>query len=104
MLLTRFVYAQTPSGSPSSSAAQDLGIILNRVINYGLGFLVILAVAVIVYIAFLFLTSGGSPEKVQEARKWLLYVVIAVAVGLLSKVFVAIVFELAGEPVPFQGN
>lgn len=90
-------YAQNP---PPSAAAQKLGEVLNRLINYSLGFLVILAVALIVYTAFMFMTAGGNSENVQKAKRYLTYIMIGVAVALLSKVFVGLIFEVADKPLP----
>jgi Na+-driven multidrug efflux pump len=85
---------------PPSAAASKFKEVIDNVINFGLGLLVVLAVAMIVYVAFLFLTAGGNSETFQKARTYLLYILVAVAVGLLARVFVALVFELAGEPIP----
>lgn len=37
-----------------------------------------------IYSGFLFLTAGGSEEKVGKAKKTILYTVIAIVIGLLA--------------------
>jgi|GEM_PF-1041628 len=100
-LVPNVVVAQNTGTASSTSAAQELGATLNRLINFGLGLLVLLSVALIIYTAFMFATAGGDSEKFRTARRWLVYIIVAVVVGLLSKVFVAVIFEIAGKSSPF---
>lgn len=44
----------------------------------------ILAVGIIIWAAFTFLTAGGNEEKIEKAKKILLYAVIAAAAALLA--------------------
>ena len=81
----------TVGGRPGTT---QLLRVIDNVINWALGLLIFLAVAVIIYAAFNYLTAGGNAEQVKNANKYLVYVAIAVAVALLSKAFVAIVIEL----------
>jgi len=74
--------------------------ILNTIINFSLGLLILLAVVIIIYIAYLYLFAGGDAEKAKTARRYLVYVVVAIAVGLLSKVLIFVVFELTGAGIP----
>ncbi len=71
-----------------------VGNVAAKITNWLFGFLLVIAVAFIVYAAFLFLTSGGSEEKVVKARRFVFYAVIALVVGALSKTIVAIVKAL----------
>ncbi|MDD2696571.1 MAG: hypothetical protein PHE52_00210 [Candidatus Pacebacteria bacterium] len=60
-----------------------------------LNFLFFLAMAVapimIIYAAYLILTSGGDPAKVSRGRQIILWTLIAVAIVLLAKAFPAII-------------
>ncbi|MEK7566476.1 MAG: hypothetical protein AAB494_02275 [Patescibacteria group bacterium] len=62
---------------------------LNNIANIFLGILIAVAVIFIIYGSFLFLTSSGDDTKTKEARKLILYALVAVAVGLLAKGLVA---------------
>jgi hypothetical protein len=102
LVVSAFVPVIAFASPPPSSAAQEFGAILDRLINFSLGLLVILAVAVIIYISFMFLFAGGDVEKVKKARLWLFYITIAIAVGLLSKVIVAVVYQVTtGSAIDF---
>ncbi|PIP30190.1 hypothetical protein COX26_00085 [Candidatus Jorgensenbacteria bacterium CG23_combo_of_CG06-09_8_20_14_all_54_14] len=59
--------------------------------NWFFGILVALAVIFILYAAFLYLTSGGDEEKVKKAKSYLVYAIIAVAIGLLARGIVYLV-------------
>lgn len=60
-----------------------------------LNFLFFLAMAVapimIIYAAFLILTSGGDPAKVTKGKQIILWTLIAVAIVLLAKAFPAMI-------------
>jgi hypothetical protein len=62
---------------------KDTGPIQNIVVWF-LGVFWIVAVGMVIWAAFLFLTAGGDEEKVKEAKKRLTYALIAAAVALLS--------------------
>jgi hypothetical protein len=48
------------------------------------GILSAAAVIFLIYAAFLFLTSGGDEEKTKSAKHYMIYAVVALAVGILS--------------------
>src|SRR3989338_7714864 len=50
------------------------------VINFFLGFLGLLAVMMIIYGGFLYVSSGGEQEKVDKAKKILLYAVVGIII------------------------
>jgi hypothetical protein len=56
----------------------------------------ILVVTVIVYSAYLFLTSGGDPKKITDARQWLLYAVIGIVVAIIARIIPGIAIALLG--------
>lgn len=83
-----------PALQAATSGTSRLLDILNRLINWGTILLFTLAVAFIVYAAYLYLTSQGDPEKVKQANQVILYSVISVGVALLAYVFIAVVKAL----------
>jgi hypothetical protein len=48
----------------------------------------------VIWAAFLYLTAGGNEEKIKEAKKRLLYAVIAAAIALSANVINIIVYNL----------
>ncbi len=68
------------SGLPSN--VNDPRTVAANVIRYILGFLGILAVVIILYAGFKWMTSGGSEEKVGESKKMLIAGVIGLVIIL----------------------
>jgi hypothetical protein len=59
------------------------GIVL-AIINFALGFLGLLAVIMVIYGGFLYVSSAGNEENVNKAKKILLYAVLGIVVILVS--------------------
>lgn len=56
----------------------------------------ILAVAAIVYSAFLFLTSAGDPTKTGAAKNWLLYAIVGLVIAVIARIIPAVAITLLG--------
>lgn len=67
--------------------------------NWLFGLVLALAVIFILYAAFMYLTSGGDEEKVKKAKQFLVYAIIAIAIGLLARGIVALVQTFFGQSV-----
>lgn len=76
----------------SPIGSQNFCQILQGVTTYFFQIMVALGVLMILVSAFLFMTSGGEPEKINQAKKTLLFAVVGVAVGVLSAGIVSAVF------------
>lgn len=102
LLLPRFTLAFTNSagdtaGSGSSGqtsgditiqnplTANSIPEVLDAIINFLLTLAAPIAVIMTIFAGYLFLVAGDNQEKVKTARKTLLYVVIGVAILILSK-------------------
>lgn len=76
-------YVRDNSGLPANGGeGTDIRLVIANVIKVILGFLGILAVIIIVYAGFKWMLSGGSEEKVGEAKKMLVAGVIGLAIIL----------------------
>ena len=62
---------QVNNGLGNSLAQGDPRTIIARVINFALGFLGVIAVALILFGGFKWMTAAGNEEKVEEAKKLL---------------------------------
>ena len=82
-----------PPGDPLP-ADTDFFFIINNIINWAFGLLLILAVAFIIWAAFLYLTSGGNEEKTGTAKKYIIAAVIAIIIAALARVVVFVVRQL----------
>ncbi len=76
---------------PNPLSVTDLPSLLNAIIN--LIFWAGLTIAPIVFIiaGFLYVTSAGSPGRVETAKKMMLYALIGLAVLLLARGFILVV-------------
>lgn len=66
-----------------TSVGGVIGFLL-RILDLARTIFWIVAVAMILYAAFLYLTAGGSPEGVTNANKTLRYAIIAIVVALIA--------------------
>src|SRR3989338_3289707 len=72
-------FAQSDITSSLESVAEDTGlgtedprIIVAKLINTGLTVLGVIVVVIIIYGGFVWMTAGGTPERVDKAKKILL--------------------------------
>ncbi len=83
LFLPAIVFAQTPPPDVSiTSVGGVLGLVL-RILDLARTIFWIVAVAMILYAAFLYLTSGGG-EGVSKANATLRYAIIAIVVALIA--------------------
>ena len=68
----------------SLAEVEDPRIVVGRFIQFALGFLGILVVLLIMYAGFLWMTSGGSEEKITRAKKILFNGIIGLIIILSS--------------------
>ena len=93
-------------------AAETIPDILNRIIDFMLILAGPIAVIMTIYAAYLFITAGDNQERVKTARKTLMYVIIGVAILILSKGIVSLsksFLDTTPAPIepssePFPGN
>lgn len=76
---------------PNPLSGGDIADILNNIIDFLLIIAAPIAVIMTIWAGFLFMTAGGNQEKVITARRTLLYVIIGVAVLILSKAVISFV-------------
>ena len=65
-------------------ANTDLRTIIARIINFALGFLGIIAVVIILFGGFKWMTAAGNEDKVSEARKLLVAGIIGLVIILAA--------------------
>ena len=85
----------------------DPVVLTIRVINAALGILGLLAVILVLYSGFRWMTAGGSAENVQKAKDTLKNALIGLAIILLAYIMVNIVLTAIvniGSGKDFDGN
>src|SRR5688572_17427193 len=75
-----------------ASADADLRVLIVRILNFALGFLGIIALCVILYAGYLWMTSRGNEETVASAKKML--VNGAIGLTIIMSAFVITTFIL----------
>lgn len=71
-------------------------IILSNVINAALVLAAVVAVFLITYAAFQYVTSAGDKEKVDNARKRITYAIIGLVVILSAIIFINFIAQFTG--------
>ena len=82
LLLPSLALAQIPTDI-IDEPGKIVGI-LNTVAGWLFTILFALAVVMIVYAAFLYLTAAGSPDRLTSAKKTLIYAIVAIVVALVA--------------------
>lgn len=87
-------------GTTATNITSVGGIIdvLRNIIRYVYILFFIIAIAFILMAAFTYLTAGGDPEKVGEAKNRLIYAAVAIVVALLSVALETIITNFLTNP------
>ena len=62
----------------------DVINVLNKALKWFATAFWIFAVGGSLYAGFIYLTAAGAPDRIQKAKKQMIYVVIAIIIGLLA--------------------
>jgi hypothetical protein len=93
--LLAFAQVPPPSTGTVNSACDIVVKIVDLVKIFGTIILVV-AVIMLLYAAFLFITGGGNEERIKTARSILIYALIGLAVAILATSAQTIVKGLVG--------
>ncbi|MEA2088919.1 MAG: Ig-like domain-containing protein, partial [Patescibacteria group bacterium] len=103
-----FVFAQNFGMDYASTlglGTQGLKTTLTKIVKTVLGFLGIIAIIVILYGGFIWMTSGGRPERVDKAKKILINGAIGLTIILLSFAIIQfIIFTVTGGKPTAPGD
>lgn len=75
-----------------------------KIVNYALGFLGLVAVIMVIYGGFLYVTAGGEQENVDKGKKILMYSMIGIILILLSFAIVNTVLGVASGGAASAGG
>ena len=85
LLVPSVLLAQSnPFENPVTETAGGLLGIIKIVTNWVATFIAAIAIIMILYSAFLFLTGGGNPETQKKAKDILIYGIIGIVVAFLA--------------------
>ncbi len=71
--------------NPLGSGVSTIPQLIDKIATWLLGIGLTIAVIIVIWAAFLFMTSGGNQQKVTTARQTLWYAIIGLTVLLLAK-------------------
>ena len=71
-----------PYGQATGLPKADVRLTVGRIIMVALQLLGVIALAIVVYAGFTWMTAGGNEEKITEAKKWLIAGVIGLTIIL----------------------
>ncbi|MBI5621406.1 hypothetical protein HY933_00885 [Candidatus Falkowbacteria bacterium] len=75
---------------------QDIRLIIANIIRIALGLIGIVSVGIILYGGFVWMTSGGEEEKIQQAKKIMINWAIGLAIILLAFAIVTFIMHTLG--------
>lgn len=91
------VFAASPTMElPNPVASNTFEGLIAGIAKWFYYIMVPLASIVILYAAFLFLTSGGDEEKVKTAKRAITYAVVGIAIVLIGAGFITLIKSLLG--------
>ncbi len=70
---------------PNPLGIGTIGDLMNKIIDGLIIFATPIVVAVVIWAAYLFISSRGEPDKITQARNALLYAILGYAILLLAK-------------------
>jgi cytochrome bd-type quinol oxidase subunit 2 len=92
------VYAQGGVPTDIELKQNDFRSAMVNILNYVLTFVGLIAVAMLIYGGFVYLTSSGNEEQTRKAKSIILYAIIGIIVIALSFVIVNTIIS-AGKTV-----
>ncbi len=78
---------------PIGLATTDIRIVVARIIRVALGLLGIVALGLMIYAGFLWMTAGGNENQIEEAKKTLINTAIGLAIILSAYAIVSFVIS-----------
>jgi uncharacterized membrane protein len=69
---------------------------IKKIAGWFYGILMVLGVVYVLYAAFLYLISQGDKERIENAKKALIYAIIALVIAVLAGGISAVVEDLGG--------
>ena len=96
--MVSFAYAEPVVLTNPLPGVDDFKILLTKIAGM-IGTLIgALGTIMIIVAAIFYLTSAGSPNRMEVAKKTLIYAIIGIAIGISAKTITDIVLEMLQKP------
>jgi hypothetical protein len=90
-------FTSTPAGTITD--APGVFAAISNITDWIFSIFLVIAVIFIVYGAYKLLIAGGSPEALDEARKLIIYAIIAVVIAVLAKSIIIVAARIVGVTI-----
>ncbi len=90
-------------GTYTGLGTEDFRVTVMKIVRVALGFLGVLAIAIILYGGFVWMTSGGNPEKIDKAKKILVSAVIGLVIIFTSVMIASFIINRLSEATGVEG-
>lgn len=104
VLAQNFGTDEVASGLDGSLSTSDPRAIAARIINVSLGLLGVIALGLIIYAGFLWMTSGGEEDKISKAKKLLVSAAIGLGIILSSWAIASFVLDRLSDATRGTGG
>ena len=91
-----FAIATTDTKKSGIDSMTDLVALINAIATWFQAIVLVIAIIMIMYSGFLWMTAGGDDDKLGTARKTLIYGLVGIAVVVLAYTATSIVTNLMG--------
>ena len=71
-------------GEPIITSPTQISTFFENVLNIVSGFVLTVALIMLLWAAILYLTAGGSEDRVSRAKNYLIYAIVGIAVAILA--------------------
>lgn len=87
---------QTPisGGLPNPLKSEEFEDLIRGISNFLYYIAIPLGVIMILYSAFLFMTSGGSEERIKKAKKTLLWTIVGLTIIIIGAGFITLIKDI----------
>jgi len=72
------------TGAPIITSPTQISTLLTNVLTIVSGVVFIIALIMLLWAAILYLTAGGSEDRVSRAKNYLIYAIVGIAVAILA--------------------
>ncbi len=93
-LMLAFPVLAIKSAPDNVNTIEDVISIINTAVNWLFTLILAIAVIMLLWAAFLWMTSAGDEEKTGNARKTLIYALVGVAIAIIAKGLVSVIEQL----------
>lgn len=102
--LSRTINQSLAYGTIVGWGTQDLRVTIMIIIQVLLGFLGVIAVLIILYAGWRWMTSGGDPQKIQDAKRTLMNAVLGLLIIFSAFALVAFIIRMLSGAAGPQGG